>query len=160
MNFSYQSRFGFYFISKMNRHILLEWGENFCNISMWCTIRLMILSEVVKYTRLWDAVLAWYSPNTTRSICRYRLKHDIGRYVLRAYLKLPDRRLSSNPSKISSTFRLLYYFHLLHNKCFYLLSRSYAPEWTLINREEINISSGDTALFSRNWTTFSLILSL
>ena len=41
------------------------------------TLRVLLtgFAEIVKSMndiRLWDAVLAWYSPSVTRRICRYR----------------------------------------------------------------------------------------
>ena len=67
--------------------------------------------KVMNHIWLWDAKLVWYSLSSTPWIYLYGL--------VAIFLGLPDLASSCKPSKISSTFCLLYsdqlHLHLSHN---------------------------------------------
>ena len=54
-------------------------SPKFCNILVtWGTIQLLqMLLKVINHTGLWDAKLAWYSPDATHQICHYGLEHKL-----------------------------------------------------------------------------------
>ena len=97
-------------VMKVMKHTK-QWDAEFAWYSHSAPHWICRVIKVTNYTKQSDAEFAWYSPSASRRIYLYGFWHSLGIYGFRP-------TCPCDPSEFFLTIWLLYWDHLLYNKCF------------------------------------------